>query len=72
MLRLEVRIHPIDELLVVEDDVPRLQHPVPLAGKVEELRGDPPPLERREHLESLPYRHAEVVLVVDDHARLSS
>src|SRR5207247_4802413 len=49
----EVVIGPVEHRPPPDPAVPRLEHPVPLIGEIEELGGDVAHLERREGLEPL-------------------
>src|SRR5881296_3417385 len=65
---LNVRRQPIQECLVPELRVLRLQHPVAFVGKNHQLRRHSLPLQRVEKLERLRVRHA-VIHFAGDHQR---
>src|SRR5438105_4766027 len=56
----DVVLQPREHLAVPELAVARLEHPVALVREVHETRLHPLPLQRREKLDPLAYRHAEV------------
>src|ERR1700730_12659553 len=68
-LLLQPLIEPVPHGLVPQLRILRLQHPVPFVREVEHLRRDVAALQRREKLEALVDRHAEIELAMRDERR---
>src|SRR5207302_6660124 len=64
-----VHVDPVEDGVVPEAAVARLQDPVAFVGEPEQARLDPAPLQRAEHAEALLDRDAEVELALDDQRR---
>src|SRR5688572_20952672 len=60
---------PLEDGLVPELAVLRLEHPMAFVGEVKELGGNPFALERREQAQALADRHAKIQFIVDDKIR---